>query len=319
MPTHLRIAALITTSLLAISPVSAQTKGHARHTSAAPATPGMTTVVSGDEGHSVVGWVDIIPFTSKTFHNTRMLRVWLPGNYLSPHNAQRRYPVLYMQDGQNLFDNATAHSGEWNVDESVDHLVGSFKIPPMIVVGIDNAGEKRPYEYLPYPDPHNNSYGPPDKQEVHGKEYATFLITEVMPFIQKKYRVATGVANTGIGGSSYGAIVSLNAMFEYPGVFGKALIESPTLGVGDGQLLKDAEKAKQLPQKMFLAVGTKEVENNPERSAQMVKNAEELQTILRKRGMGPEQLKVVIDEGAVHNEGSWSRRLPDALLFLYGR
>ena len=87
-----------------------------------------------------MGWLEIIPFESKIFHNTRMLRVLVPANYFSPHNAHRSYPVLYMQDGQNLFDEATSNAGEWHVDETVEHLVGSFKIPPMFVVGIDYAG-----------------------------------------------------------------------------------------------------------------------------------------------------------------------------------
>ena len=85
--------------------------------------------------------LEVIPFTSKIFHNTRMLRVLIPGNYWSPHNKLRKYPVLYLQDGQNLFEKATSSSHlEWEVDETIDHLVGSFQIPPMFVVGIDNAG-----------------------------------------------------------------------------------------------------------------------------------------------------------------------------------
>ena len=261
--------------------------------------------------------LEITPFTSKIFHNTRMLRVWLPANYGSPRNAHRSYPVLYMHDAQNLFDDATSNSGEWHVDETVEHLVGSFKIPPMIVVGIDHAGDKRSSEYLPYYDPHNKQYGTPDEKDLRGKDYTAFLLTEVMPFIEKKYRVSRGAANTGIGGSSYGGVISLYAVLQHPGIFGHVLVESPVLGVGDGQLLKDAEKAKQLPQKMFLAMGTSETKDT-EYNAQLVKSVEELQTILRKKGMGPDRLKVVVEEGAVHNEGAWSRRLPEGLLFLYG-
>ena len=75
--------------------------------------------------------LDVVPFTSQIFHNTRMLRVFLPGNYFSPHNRMRKYPVLYLQDGQNVFDKATSFSGkEWEADETVDHLVSEFKIPP---------------------------------------------------------------------------------------------------------------------------------------------------------------------------------------------
>src|ERR1017187_7356653 len=186
-------------------------------------TPGASTITSFDKDHTVVGWVEIIPFESKILHNTRMLRVLVPANYFSPHNAHRSYPVLYMQDGQNLFDDATSYAGEWHVDETVEHLVGSFKIPPMFVVGIDNdAGAKRGSEYLPYPDPHNHDVA---DQDVHGKEYAKFLLTEVIPFIEKHYRVSRGAANTGLGGSSYGGNISLYTVLEHPGVFGHVLIE----------------------------------------------------------------------------------------------
>ena len=266
----------------------------------------------------MLGVLEITPFTSKIFHNTRMLRVWLPANYGSPRNAHRSYPVLYMHDAQNLFDDATSNVGEWHVDETVDHLVGSFKIPPMIVVGIDHGGDQRSSEYLPYPDPDHGQYDVPVPKDLRGKDYATFLLTEVMPFIEKKYRVSRGAANTGIGGSSYGGVVSLYTVLQHPGIFGHVLVESPVLGIGNGQLLKDAENAKQLPQRMFLAMGTSET-GNPEYNRQLVKNLEELQTILRKKGMGPERLKVVVEEGATHNEGAWSRRLPEALVFLYGR
>jgi predicted alpha/beta superfamily hydrolase len=280
-------------------------------------TSGVTTITNFDTDHTVLGVLEIVPFTSRIFHNTRMLRVWLPANYGSPHNAHRSYPVLYMHDAQNLFDETTAKAGEWHVDETVDHLVGAFKIPPMIVVGIDHAGEKRSSEYLPYPDPSHEHYGAPDEKDVRGKDYATFLLTEVMPFVEKRYRCSRGPMNTGIGGSAYGGVISLYTVLLHPGIFGHVLIESPVLGVGDGQLLKDAEQAKQLPQRMYLAVGTSETKD-ADYNAHIVKSVDELQAILRKRGLGPDRLKVVVEKDALHNEGAWSRRLPEALIFLYG-
>ena len=283
---------------------------------AAPPAPS-TTQAPAEKEHTVLGVLEITPFTSKIFHNTRMLRVWLPANYGSPRNAHRSYPVLYLHDAQNLFDETTAKAGEWHVDETADHLVGAFKIPPMIVVGIDHAGEKRSSEYLPYPDPNHERYGTPDEKDVRGKDYATFLLTEVMPFVEKRYRCSRGPMNTGIGGSSYGGVISLSTVLLHPGIFGRVLIESPVLGVGDGQLLKDAEQAKQLPQKMYVAIGTNETKD-ADFNAKVVKDVDEFQTILRKKGMGPDRLKVVVEEGAVHNEGAWSRRLPEALIFLYG-
>ncbi|MGC2110538.1 MAG: alpha/beta hydrolase-fold protein [Candidatus Korobacteraceae bacterium] len=282
--------------------------------------PNVTTITSFDKDHTVIGWLEIVLFESKIFHDTRMLRVLVPANYFSPHNVHRSYPVLYMQDGQNLFDDVTSHSGEWHMDETVEHLVGGFKIPPMFVVGIDNAGEKRSSEYLPYPDPQNTKDNVTDEKNVHGKEYAKFLITEVMPFIEKHYRVSRGAANTGLGGSSYGADITLYTALQYPGVFGHVLVESPPLWIGDSQLLKEAEKAKPLPQKMVIGIGTAEAPyGDSQRSAGVVKDVQDLEAILRKKGMGPARLKVVVEEGGQHNEAAWSRRLPDDLLFLYGQ
>src|ERR1019366_5342306 len=265
--------------------------------------------------HSVLGELEIVTFNSKIFRNIRNLRVWLPGNYFAPVNRNKHYPVLYMQDGQNLFDEATAFNHEWRVDETIEFLTGSMPIGPMIVVGIDST-PRRANEYLPYPDPDNTELGKPPSQDIHGKEYADFVIKEVMPFIQKKYRVALGPQNTGLGGSSYGGAVTLATVLTHPGVFGKALIESPSLLIGDRQLLKDAEKATQFPQKMFLAIGTTE-EADEKASANDADAVRDLEKILRAKGLGPSRLKVVVEEGAKHDEGAWSKRLPNALLFLY--
>jgi predicted alpha/beta superfamily hydrolase len=304
-------------AIFAISFLSALFLAAQEKPAPAPGSPPAVQAPAEKE-HTVLGVLEIMPFTSKIFHNTRMLRVWLPANYGSPRNAHRSYPVLYMQDAQNLFDEATSNAGEWHVDETMDHLVGSFKIPPMIVVGIDYPGQQRSSEYLPYPDPHHKQYDVAAPNQVRGKEYVTFLLTEVMPFVEKKYRVSRGAANTGIGGASYGGVISLYTALQHPGVFGHVLVESAVLGVGDGQLLKDAEKATQLPQRMFLGMGTNETKD-AEYNSQLIKNVEELQAILHKKGMGPDRLRVVIEEGAMHNEGAWSRRLPAALIFLYVR
>ena len=111
--------------------------------------------------------------------------------------------------------------------------------------------------------------------------------------------------------------MSLYAVLAHPGVFGKALIESPSLLIGNKQLLKDAEKATQFPERMYVAIGTAE-DSDEKASAKDVDAVQELEKILRAKGLGPTQLKVVIEEGAKHNEIAWSKRLQSALLFLYG-
>jgi predicted alpha/beta superfamily hydrolase len=310
---RLGTAGLLSLLLVGLAPLAAQQPRKSKPKS----EPGITTITSFDKDHTVIGWLEIVPFESKIYHTTRTLRVLVPANYFSPHNRTRSYPVLYMQDGQNLFDQATSSVGEWHMDETVEHLVGGFKIPPMFVVGIDNAGQKRSSEYLPYPDAHDG----PDisgENDVHGKEYARFIVTEVMPFVEKRYRIARSPLNTGIGGSSYGAIAALYTALEYPATFGHLLLESPTLWVGNGQLLKDVQKARELPRRVYVGIGTDEYPKDPQQSAEAAKLVHELEAELQKKGLGPTRLKVVTEENGQHNEAAWSRRLPEAMLFLYG-
>jgi len=265
---------------------------------------------------SVLGVLDIITLNSKVYQNVRNLRVWLPANYFAPVNRAKHYPVLYMQDGQNLFDEATAQFHEWKFDETVQFLTGSMRIHPMIVVGIDST-LRRANEYLPYPDADNKELGKYETQDVHGKQYGDFVIQEVMPLIEKKYRVLTGAHNTGLGGAGYGGAVAFYTVLTHPGVFGKVLIESPALLIGNGGLLKDAEKANQFPEKMCLAIGTAE-DADERASAKDVEQVQELAKILRTKGLGETKLQVVIEEGAKANEVAWSKRLQNSLLFLYG-
>jgi predicted alpha/beta superfamily hydrolase len=282
---------------------------------AAPAAPAIAPLIPPKEP-SVLGELEIITINSKIFQKSRNLRVWLPANYFAPVNRNRHYPVLYMQDGQNLFDEATAQFHEWKFDESVQFLTGSMRIHPMIVVGIDST-PRRANEYLPYPDPNNNELGKYETQDVHGKQYGDFVINEVMPLIQKKYRVLTGSHNTGLGGATYGADAAFYAVLAHPGVFGKVLLESPVLLAGNEQLLKDAEKASRFPEKMYIGIDTAE-ESDDKTSARDVEELTELEKILRGKGLGPTRLKVVVEEGAKHDELAWSKRLQNALLFLYG-
>jgi len=305
-----RLAALVAFFVLCVAQLVGQSKS-----SQTKPTPGVTTITSFDTNHTVIGWLEIVPFESKIFHDKRMLRVLVPANYFSPHNAHRSYPVLYLQDGQNLFDEATSPQGERHVDETIEHLVGGFKIPPMFVVGIDNAGDQRAAEYLAYPDPLNQQVS---EQNALGKEYARFVTTEVMPFIEKRYRISRGALNTGIGGSGYGADIALYTALKDPTLFGHVLLESPLLRIGDRQLIKDAEKSSLLPRKIYVGIGTKEG-NDPSQSPLMVDDVRQLEAVLVKKGMGATRLRVAIEEGGQDNEAAWSRRLPDALLFLYGQ
>jgi predicted alpha/beta superfamily hydrolase len=262
---------------------------------------------------SVAGGLRLHEFRSRVFRNTRLLRVWLPPRYDAPDNATRQYPVLYMNDGQNLFEGATAFGGvEWQVDETADRLIRQEVIPPLIIVGIDNAQSDRIREYLPY-----RSFNPP-VMRPRGKRYPDFVMNEVMPFVQDRYRVARGPENTGLGGSSLGALISLYTVIERPAVFGRLLLESPSLFISYRRILKYSRLVRQWPDKIFLAIGTREA-GREDKDKQVVDDVRELERNLRLAGLDDRRLLVRIAEGATHNEGEWAKRFPDAISFLFGK
>jgi predicted alpha/beta superfamily hydrolase len=238
--------------------------------------------------------------------------VWLPPGYDLAENKGRHYPVLYLNDGQNLFDRATAFIGvEWQVDETADRLIREEKIPPMIIVGIDNMQKDRAREYLPY-----RSFNPP-LLRPQGKRYPEFLMSEVMPFLYQRYRIARGAENTGIGGSSLGAIISLYTVLDRPGIFGRLLLESPSLFISNRRLLKVSRAFRQWPARVFVAIGTAEA-GREDRDAQVVEDVRDLEHVLRRAGLREDRLRVKIDEGARHSEAEWAKRFPEALEFLFG-
>ena len=174
-------------------------------------------------------------FRSRIFRNTRFLRVWLPPGYDDAENAGRHYPVLYLNDGQNLFEPATAFAGvEWQVDETADRLIREGAVPPLIIVGMDNTGRERIREYMPYRSMH------PRMLRVQGRHYPDFLMKEVMPFVEHNYRVATGPENTGLGGSSLGGLIALYTAMARPEVIGRLLLESPSLWASGRQIIERA-------------------------------------------------------------------------------
>jgi predicted alpha/beta superfamily hydrolase len=261
---------------------------------------------------SVTGDLRLHEFHSRVLYNTRMLRVWLPPGYDDAKNEGRKYPVFYLNDGQNLFDLATAFAGvEWQVDETTDRLIRENKVQPLIVVGIDNAQRERIREFLPY-----RSIYPPVLRPQGGR-YLRFLLDEVAPFVRQRYRVAGGAENTGLGGSSLGAIISLFTVMERPGIFGRLLLESPSLYISNRQLLKQSRAFRQWPERIFLAVGTEEA-GSAGRSVEMVDDVRHLERILQRAGLWDNRLRVRIDEGATHNEAAWAARFPEARQFLFG-
>lgn len=252
-------------------------------------------------------------FRSRIFRNTRFLRVWLPPGYESAENSAKRYPVLYLNDAQNLFEPSTSFTGvEWQVDETAERLIQEGQIPPMIIVGIDNAGKDRFREYMPHRSLN------PMMLRVQGNRYPNFLIKEVMPLVARNYRVASGPENTGLGGSSLGALISLYTAAVHPGWFGRLLVESPSLWASNRQMIKESRAVKQWPERIFLATGTAEA-GREDRDRSVVDDVCELAGIFRRAGLDDRRLKLVIEEGATHHESAWAHRFPDALLFLFGK
>jgi predicted alpha/beta superfamily hydrolase len=239
---------------------------------------------------------------------TRRVTVWIP-----PRLRVDPYPVLYLNDGQNVFDPARAFAGRtWQAADTAARLIRLGRIPPILIVGIDHGDSRRSREYLPVDDDRN-----PGARKPLGPQYAEFVVREVMPLIRRRYPVARGALQTGFGGSSYGAVAALYTALVKPGVFGRLLLESPSLYVGGQYLLRRARRATRWPSRVYLGVGTSET-SRVEANEETVANVRTLEHLLRRRGLAARRLLTVVEEGATHSEDAWARRLPRALEFLFG-
>jgi enterochelin esterase-like enzyme len=242
-------------------------------------------------------------FRSRFLRNQRDLIVYVPPGYdEQPH---RRFPVLYLHDGQNLFDRATAFGGQdWNVHGAADYLIQGGAIEPLIIVGIYNTGKSRIYEYTPTKVPKLGG-GRADR-------YAKFLMQEVMPFIQREYRALPEPSQTGIGGSSLGGLVSLYIGLKHPQTFGKIAALSPSVWWNQRVILRLAAAANPHPRpRIWLDIGTRE-------GPKIVPDVEQFRDLLLKKGWREGQdLHYERVEGAEHNEAAWSQRVGPFLQFLY--
>lgn len=239
-----------------------------------------------------------------------------------PGHSSTPVPVLYLNDGQNLFDASTSvlNPMEWRVDETVHALVAGRTIPPMIVVGIDSAGRRARFkEYFPYVD----QYLRPPEPNPQGKRYPAFLVDEVIPFIDDHYRVARDPAGRGIGGSSAGALAAIYAVVARPGVFGRLLVESPSIYVDEAHILRDASNVAAWPERIYLGAGTNEsgqrtCDPNDRDEPELVSDVRRFERLLRDAHVDATRVHLTIVPCAVHDEAAWASRLPDALTFLYG-
>ena len=228
----------------------------------------------------------------------RTLRIYLPPGY---ETSTRRYPVLYMHDGQNLFDAATAPFGEWRVDETLNELARTNKLE-LIVVGIDHGDAKRMQELNPW---ENDKYG-----KGEGREYLRFLVEVVKPYIDARYRTKPDRAHTAIMGSSLGGLVSHFAIYEYSSVFGKAGIFSPSYWFAPAVV--DFTRTHRLAPDLRIVfyAGGKE-------SDEMLPDMQAIVAILKQQGVAASNLRVDVEPQAKHNEKAWSADFPRAVEWLF--
>lgn len=243
-------------------------------------------------------------FASVFLDNQRPLIVYLPPDYDSA--TERRYPVLYLNDGQNVFDSATAFLGqEWQVDETAQQLIAAGEIEPLIIAGVYNTGEQRIHEYTPTHDERKKAGGLADL-------YGRFLIEEVKPFIDKRYRTLQGAATTALGGSSLGGLVTLHLGLKYPQVFGKLLVMSPSVWWDHGVILREVEALRAKPStRIWLDMGTKEGQLT---QARLLRDA-----LIAQGWRLKADLHYLEARGARHTESAWAKRVAPALKFLFGK
>jgi predicted alpha/beta superfamily hydrolase len=246
----------------------------------------------------------LAPMAMPGLARERIVRVYLPPGYAT---SKRRYPVIYMHDGQNLFDDATSFVGEWGVDESMDALAKEgFEA---IVVGVDHGNEHRMAELTAWPQA---KYAPVPE----GREYLRFLVEVVKPYIDAHYRTRPGRADTAIMGSSLGALISHDAAFEYSGVFSKIGEFSPSYWYAPASYELSSQRRLPRGTSMYLSVGDKE--GSAADSEETVANTVRMEAMLRREQPGL-RLRSVVRPGREHNERAWRAEFPLAVRYLFGR
>jgi predicted alpha/beta superfamily hydrolase len=266
------------------------------------------TPVPGPKVHTLAANVHVLADSFRLPQlGGRTRRVWLylpPGYVASPH---QRYPVLYLQDGQNVFDEATAFAGEWGVDETLNELARKAKGPAgCIVVAIDNGGARRLDEYSPWP---NAEY----KQGGEGGQYASFLALTLKPYIDAHYRTRPDAAHTAIAGSSMGGLIAFYAGLQYPQVFGRVGVFSPAFWFAKDSLLRyEQRQPAPLASRFYFVAG-------PAESETMVPLMNEVRQGLLARGVSASHIAFKTPADGQHAEWFWRREFGAAYQWLLAR
>ena len=242
-------------------------------------------------------------FASSFLPDPRDVTVYLPPGY---DTGDARYPVLYLHDGQNLFDPQLAFKkGEhWRVGETATALIDAGRIPPLIIVGIANTGARRLHEYTPSHDRRRGGGG--------ADAYARLLIEELKPFIEARYRTLVDAHHTGLGGSSLGGLVSLYVGLKHPDVFSRLAVMSPSVWWDRRVILRHVRDARPKPPlRLWVDIGTREgyyhVENTRLLKAGLIKNG----------WIEGDDLHYEEVPGGTHSEGAWAERFGRMLVFNY--
>ncbi|WP_397444893.1 alpha/beta hydrolase [Polaribacter sp. R77954] len=227
-------------------------------------------------------------------------KVWLylPPNY---NSSTEKYPVIYMHDAQNLFDDATSFIGEWGVDETLNNLYNKTR-KSFIVVGVENGGAKRIEEYTPFKHP---KYG-----GGKGTIYIDFLVKELKPYIDANYRTKTDAKHTAIMGSSLGGFISFYGGLKYPDVFGKIGALSTSFWFSDKIYNFTKENGNLQNTKIYLLVGDKEGDS-------MVPDTQKIAKLLLETGFANQNLKTKIVIDGKHTESFWKSEFLEVITFLY--
>lgn len=225
----------------------------------------------------------------------RRIQIYLPDDY---HRSKKRYPVMYVHDGQNVFDAATSYAGEWGIDEYMD----TTRVPKCIIVSVDNGGLKRMNEYCPFdfsPDPRNKGI---EASKGEGKEYVDFLAKTLKPFIDKRFRTRKESRYTNINGASMGGLISLYAILKYPGVFGSAGVFSPSVWICRSELVQLIQSSgKNVKGRIYFYCGKQE-------SDEMVSDM--LLAFQKMASVSKARMTTVIRDDGRHNEKTWQKEFP---------
>ncbi len=267
----------------------------------------------GDEEnqkHTLTGNIHEHPgFASRLLRNERDVLVYLPAGYR--RSPKRRYPVLYLHDGQNVFDAATSFGGvEWGADESAERLTRQGLIEPLIIVAVANTGEERIHEYAPTRGVIEGGGKRKKRSKGQLRKYGRFLLEELKPFIDRTYRTKPEAEWTGLGGSSLGGLATMALGLWFPEAFNRLAVMSPSVWWDDCAIYRMVDELpEKLPLKIWLDTGTHEP--GWERAAVL------RDRLVEKGWRLYDDLQYTEVEGADHSEGSWAARFEAVLRFLY--